>query len=50
MAEEASALHIAGMTAAGEAIPLASPLDKILSDPENQQAAAFMAVRALEHA
>jgi hypothetical protein len=50
MAEEALAMRIAGMTAAGEAIPLPSPLDKILGDPENQEAAAFLAVRALEHA
>lgn len=50
MAEEALALHIAGMIAAGEAIPLPSPLEEILRDPENKDAAAFMAIRTLEHA
>lgn len=50
MAEEALALHMSGMAAAGEAIPLPAPLDKILSDPETKEAAAFMVIRTLEHA
>jgi predicted RNase H-like HicB family nuclease len=42
MAEEALALHIEGLIADGEAIPEASSLDEIMSDPENKSGVAIL--------
>lgn len=45
MAEDALALHIEGMVADNEAIPEASSLESIMSDPENRDGVAIL-VRA----
>jgi predicted RNase H-like HicB family nuclease len=42
MAEEALALHIAGMVADGEAIPVATLLERVMSDQENRRGVAFL--------
>ena len=46
-AKEALDLHIWGMLEDGESIPEPSSLDKIMSDPENQDAVAFLVQVAL---
>ena len=43
MAEEALALHIAGLTEDGEAVPEPSSLAAIMSDPENWDGVAVLA-------
>ena len=42
MAAEALALHLAGMTEDGEAIPEPSSLEAIMSDPENRTGVAIL--------
>ena len=42
MAEEALALHIEGLIEDGEAIPEASSLEEIMSDPENRAGVAIL--------
>jgi predicted RNase H-like HicB family nuclease len=42
MAEEALALHIDGLLEDGEAIPEASSLEEVMSDPENKDAVAIL--------
>ena len=42
MAAEALALHVEGMAEDGEPIPVPSPLDSIMVDPDNADAVAFL--------
>src|SRR5437588_5325202 len=42
MAAEALAFHIAGMAGDGEAIPQPSTLDKLVDDPDRNDAVAFL--------
>ena len=42
MAEEALAFHIQGLIEDGEAVPEASSLDEIMSDPENRSGVAIL--------
>ena len=42
MAEEALAFHIDGMAADGEAIPEASSLEEVMSDPDNKDGVAIL--------
>ena len=42
MAAEALALHLEGMMADNEPIPEPSPLDKVMSDPENRDGVAVL--------
>jgi predicted RNase H-like HicB family nuclease len=42
MAEEALALHIDGLLEDGEAIPEASSLEEVMSDPENKDGVAIL--------
>lgn len=42
MAEEALTLHVEGLAEDGEAIPEASALDDIMSDPDNRSAVAIL--------
>lgn len=47
MAEEALALHIDGLVADGEAVPEASSLEEVMSDPDNKDGVAILvAVKA----
>ena len=46
LAQEALALHLAGMRADGEAIPTPSRLEDILADPENVGVVAILVVAA----
>jgi predicted RNase H-like HicB family nuclease len=41
-AREALALHLKGLAEDGDAIPAPSPLDAVMSDPENADAVAFL--------
>jgi len=42
MAEEAPALHIDGLLEDGEALPEASSLEQVMSDPENKDSVAIL--------
>jgi predicted RNase H-like HicB family nuclease len=42
MAEEALAFHIDGMVADGEAVPEASSLEEVMSDPDNKDGVAIL--------
>jgi predicted RNase H-like HicB family nuclease len=42
MAEEALALHIDGLVADGEAVPEASSLEEVMSDPDNKDGVAIL--------
>jgi predicted RNase H-like HicB family nuclease len=43
MAEEALAFHIEGLVEDGEAIPEASSLEEVMSDPDNRSGVAILA-------
>jgi len=42
MAQEALELHVLGMTEDGDALPLPSSLDAVMSNPDNSDAVAFL--------
>jgi predicted RNase H-like HicB family nuclease len=48
MAEEALAFHIEGLVQDGEAIPEASSLDEVMSDPDNRSGVAILVAAKTE--